>query len=289
MPRVLLVEDDATYRRALRSILVQDGIQVVGEAEDGAAGLKLAGELHPDVVLMDLRMPGMGGLEATRSIRQRLPNTQIIIVTSYEGPLPTRSAEQAGAYAYLVKGCSGRLVREVVQQAWKLKQGLDQVAFGEAAAVAGGNADLFWGADRGAFQVGAAHEPAGDTVDAAEIPMEMPDSVPDDFVERYGAEARQAVRYRASRRYRMAKDARVRFSLLGDREVWTTAVIVFGFALFAMAFVGALVYMVMLWPWTGLFFVAPILVLLPLSLWTSTRIVKRDRASRPPESRTNGF
>src|SRR5947208_14899922 len=70
-PRVLLVEDDQGNRRRIRDLLLSEGIEVVGEASNGAAGVQLAGEARPDVVLMDLRMPVMGGLEATREIKDR--------------------------------------------------------------------------------------------------------------------------------------------------------------------------------------------------------------------------
>ncbi|MGH2556165.1 MAG: response regulator, partial [Actinomycetota bacterium] len=79
----------------------------------------------PDVVLMDLRMPAMGGIEATRLIKEALPTTQVIILTVYEGPLPERSAEEVGAYAYLVKGCSPALIRDVIIQARNYKSGLE--------------------------------------------------------------------------------------------------------------------------------------------------------------------
>ena len=73
---------------------------------------------------MDLRMPVVGGIEATRRIKERSPLTQVIILTVYGGPLPGRSAEDVGAYAYLVKGCSVAFVRDVIFQAWVYGQGM---------------------------------------------------------------------------------------------------------------------------------------------------------------------
>lgn len=127
-PRLLLVEDDPAERALLRELLDTEGIRVVGEAADGAEGVRLALELRPDVVLMDLRLPGMGGFEATRAIRASLPFTQVVILTAYEGPLPERSAAEVGAYAYLLKGSSGKLIHDVIVQAWLLKCGLEQRA-----------------------------------------------------------------------------------------------------------------------------------------------------------------
>lgn len=123
-PRVLLVDDDIRERGLLAELLQDEGLDIVGEAGDGEAGVALAETLAPDVVLMDLRMPVMNGFEATRRIKVALPNTQVIILTAYEGRLPERSAEDVGAYAYLVKGCSPGLVRDVIFQACKLKIGL---------------------------------------------------------------------------------------------------------------------------------------------------------------------
>jgi len=86
--------------------------------------VKLAEKLRPDVVLMDLRMPEMGGIEATRLIKESRPTAQVLMLTTYEGPFPTRSAEQVGAYAYLLKGCSVELILQVISQAWNYGAGL---------------------------------------------------------------------------------------------------------------------------------------------------------------------
>jgi CheY-like chemotaxis protein len=136
---VLLVEDDAESRHILRTVLEAEGITVVGEAAGGQAGVELAGQHHPDVVLMDLRLPDMSGIEATRMIKELDPLTQVIILTAYEGPLPERSAEQVGAYTYLVKGCSSQLIRDVISQAWKYGAGLRPRGLPDRAAAEGGS------------------------------------------------------------------------------------------------------------------------------------------------------
>jgi DNA-binding NarL/FixJ family response regulator len=285
---VILVEDDQANRRRIREILTGEGIAVVGEASDGATGVELAQEVRPDVVLMDLRMPIMGGLEATREIKNSLPLTQVIVLTSYDGPLPARSAEQAGAYAYLVKGCPGDLMRDVIMQAWKYKTGLESEQVNEVQAEGGLAAGLFGDAGFGSAPAsfwtptGAAAmaDPLAEFSRSAEplIPTDpMPDRVPEDFVQRFGREARHAVRYRASRRYRWGRQARTSLGQFKDREVWTVAIIVFGLSIFVLALAGALSYMVVLWPWTGLFIVAPVVILLPFSLWMGTRVVRKER------------
>jgi DNA-binding NarL/FixJ family response regulator len=287
-PRVLLVEDDQANRRRIRAILSEEGISVIGEASDGATGVRLARELGPDVILMDLRMPFMGGLEATRAIKEKLPNTQVIILTSYDGPLPSRSAEQAGAYAYLVKGCSAKLLREMIYQAWKYRVGLQRA---DEEQTADGLTSMLFREDESQATFDAAADPpgpldpfaSGDPLEPAEP---MPDQIPEDFVERFGREARQTVRYRTSRRYRWIRQARSGLREFRDREVWTVAVIVFGMSLFGLALIAALGYMVVLWPWTGLFIVAPIMVLLPFSLWMATRIVQRERKDHEEQGKT---
>jgi CheY-like chemotaxis protein len=127
-PGVLLVDDDAAERELLAELLSTEGVSVVGRGSDGSEGVELARALEPDVVLMDLRMPRLGGFEATRIIKDELPSTQVIILTAYEGPLPERSAEEVGAYAYLVKGCSVDFIRDMIVQAWRYRAGLEDRA-----------------------------------------------------------------------------------------------------------------------------------------------------------------
>lgn len=117
-PRVLVVEDDAADRALIRELLESEGISVIGEAAGGAVGVELTVQLRPDVVLMDFRMPGMDGMEATRMIKEAVPTTQVVILTVYEDAALIRSAEEVGAYAYLVKGCPAGLIRDVIHHAW---------------------------------------------------------------------------------------------------------------------------------------------------------------------------
>ncbi|MBI6943631.1 UvrY/SirA/GacA family response regulator transcription factor [Pseudomonas putida] len=105
MIRVLVVDDHDLVRTGITRMLADiDGLQVVGEADSGESALKLARELKPDVVLMDVKMPGIGGLEATRKLLRSHPDTKVVAVTVCEDdPFPTRLM-QAGAAGYLTKG-----------------------------------------------------------------------------------------------------------------------------------------------------------------------------------------
>ena len=104
MPRVLVVDDDTRYAEAATATLVEDGeIEVVGRAADGREALELALALRPDVVVMDINMPVMDGLEATRSLRRLLPSTKVVVVTSSPSASNRWSARGAGAYAFLAK------------------------------------------------------------------------------------------------------------------------------------------------------------------------------------------
>lgn len=105
MIRGLVVDDHDLVRTGITRMLADiDGLQVVGEADSGESALKLARELKPDVVLMDVKMPGIGGLEATRKLLRSHPDTKVVAVTvCEEDPFPTRLL-QAGAAGYLTKG-----------------------------------------------------------------------------------------------------------------------------------------------------------------------------------------
>ncbi|AMK31745.1 BarA-associated response regulator UvrY (GacA SirA) [Pseudomonas putida] len=100
-----MVDDHDLVRTGITRMLADiDGLQVVGEADSGESALKLARELKPDVVLMDVKMPGIGGLEATRKLLRSHPDIKVVAVTvCEEDPFPTRLL-QAGAAGYLTKG-----------------------------------------------------------------------------------------------------------------------------------------------------------------------------------------
>ncbi len=104
MIKVLLVDDNALFRDGIVQILHADGrFEVVGQASDGAEGVAAAGRLRPDLILMDLRMPGMGGVEAIRAIRAHAPQVPIGVLTMFEGADSVESALAAGASGYVAK------------------------------------------------------------------------------------------------------------------------------------------------------------------------------------------
>jgi two-component system, NarL family, response regulator LiaR len=116
--RVLLVDDHPVVRQGLRALLsTQDGIDVVGEAEDGEAGVTAAERLSPDVVLMDVVMPGMDGVEALRRIGERRPQTRVVMLTSYADERRAMEAVDAGACGFLLKDASPRDVVAAIRAA----------------------------------------------------------------------------------------------------------------------------------------------------------------------------
>jgi len=102
--RVMLVDDHAMVRRGLATFLkVYDDLQLVGEAENGEAAIQLCAEVLPDVILMDMAMPGIDGATTTQAIRQQFPQIQIIVLTSFKEGQLIKKALEAGAIGYLLK------------------------------------------------------------------------------------------------------------------------------------------------------------------------------------------
>jgi DNA-binding NarL/FixJ family response regulator len=103
--RVVLADDHPTFRRGLRALLESlEAVQVVGEAKDGEEVVALAAELSPDVVVMDLNMPGTNGVEATRRIVAAQPSTAVLVLTMLDEDEAVFAAMRAGARGYVVKG-----------------------------------------------------------------------------------------------------------------------------------------------------------------------------------------
>ena len=118
-PRVLVVDDAPAIRSALRGVLEDAGMQVVGEAPDGAQGVAMTGSLRPDVVLMDLRMPWSDGFQATERIAVAYPEVQVVVLSAYESQESAEAVRAAGAYAFLPKDCTAELIRDTVLAAWR--------------------------------------------------------------------------------------------------------------------------------------------------------------------------
>lgn len=115
--RVLLADDQRLMRDGLRTLLeLEDDLEVVGEAENGRAAVNLAGELHPDVVLMDVRMPEMDGVEATRQLAARQPECRVIILTTFDDESIIFEGLRAGALGYLLKDVSGEELAAAIRE-----------------------------------------------------------------------------------------------------------------------------------------------------------------------------
>src|SRR5215470_2191087 len=102
---LVIAEDSAAFRTGLRALLASaPGMAVVGEADDGAKAVELALSLQPDVVLMDIQMPSLNGIEATRRVVQGSPHIAVVMLTMFEDDDSVFAAMQAGARGYLLKG-----------------------------------------------------------------------------------------------------------------------------------------------------------------------------------------
>lgn len=105
--RILIAEDHALFRAGLRALLEQDGdIEIVGEADNGRDAVRAAGALAPNLVLMDLSMPGMNGIEAIRQIKQRYPDIHALVLTMHGNESYIQESLQAGADGYILKNAS---------------------------------------------------------------------------------------------------------------------------------------------------------------------------------------
>ena len=114
--RVLVVDDHTLYRDGARGILGDhDDIEVVGDADSGEMALALVNQLAPDVVLMDIRLPGINGIETTRRIRAHHPSVQVLMVSAYEDDEYVRAALEAGATGYLCKTAPSRELTDAVR------------------------------------------------------------------------------------------------------------------------------------------------------------------------------
>jgi len=102
--RTLIVDDNATFRRRVKEFLASEpDIEVIGEAADGQEAILKARALHPDLVLMDVRMPGTNGLDATRQLKEEMPELRVIILTIYDLQEYREAALASGANGYVVK------------------------------------------------------------------------------------------------------------------------------------------------------------------------------------------
>ena len=126
--RLLIADDQALVRGALGALLdLEPDLTVIGMASDGAEALRLAEELRPDVCLMDIQMPGMDGVEATRRIREVSAETRILVVTTFARPGYLRSALDAGASGFIVKDTPAEQLAEAVRRVHSGLRVLDPV------------------------------------------------------------------------------------------------------------------------------------------------------------------
>ena len=132
MIRILICDDQEVVRKGLNIILSHsDGIEVIGLAENGEIGCQMALELKPDVVLMDLKMPVLNGIHATRRITTALPDTRVVVLTTYDGDDWLFDAIRAGATGYLLKDAAGEEIATAVYAAAAGKTHLDPAIAGK--------------------------------------------------------------------------------------------------------------------------------------------------------------
>ncbi len=125
--RIVIADDHALVREGLRSMLEDEpGLEVVGEASNGREAIELCRRSRPDLVLMDVRMPDMDGLEATRAIKREYPSIGVLMVTMHENPDYLLEALGAGAAGYILKGASGDRLLSAINRTIEGESPLDQ-------------------------------------------------------------------------------------------------------------------------------------------------------------------
>ena len=115
--RILLADDEPLIRETLRELLIEEGFDVVGVAANGAEVIRAVEELRPEVVLIDVRMPILNGIEATRRIHAEHPNTLVVALSAYDDPALAAAAREAGAADYVPKGTPSRELVERIRRA----------------------------------------------------------------------------------------------------------------------------------------------------------------------------
>jgi len=114
---VLLVEDHTLVRQGLRLLIEADGdIEIVGEAKTGREAVQMNGELRPEIVVMDIAMPLLNGLQATRQILKAFPATKVLILSAHSDPEYVEQVVKAGALGYLIKHTSGEVVAKAIRE-----------------------------------------------------------------------------------------------------------------------------------------------------------------------------
>jgi NarL family two-component system response regulator LiaR len=129
MIKVLIVDDYPLVRQGIKTLLsVYDDIEVIGEAENGAQALQICGKIKPDIVLMDLVMPEVNGIEATRGILKNWPDIKVVTLTSFVDKKLIEDSIKAGAIGYVLKNISGEKLVETIRDADKGKSTLSSEA-----------------------------------------------------------------------------------------------------------------------------------------------------------------
>jgi NarL family two-component system response regulator LiaR len=117
---VMIVDDQAVVRSGLKTfLLAYDDLELVAEAADGEAAVRLCGQFHPDVILMDVMMPRMDGITAMRTIRKRYPQIQVLILTGFKEANLVQDAFEAGAIGYLIKNITAEELAQAIHAAYQ--------------------------------------------------------------------------------------------------------------------------------------------------------------------------